>query len=297
LIAGLHVAAVVTLTRWSRDPGTRLTQNVVWLNGSMGQPDRPSAKPSAQPQSLSTPLPAVTPPEEDETEDEEQPALARATSDIKLPATPQPTATAKPAVTATAAPKVKVTPPRHPKPKPTAKPSPKPSPKKLVVAKAAARATPPALKSEEVEPKRDSPNETPGPIMAPTATPSSSAAAAEPGGAKGLARGNGGRAGGGAGQGRFGWYGSMLHDRFYSEWVQPGNVPAASGGNSVLVRLRIEKDGRVSSFDIVRPSGNAEIDESVRAAAKRVTQVDPLPTGLGSGEHYDVKIKFELSSD
>jgi TonB family protein len=89
----------------------------------------------------------------------------------------------------------------------------------------------------------------------------------------------------------------MLHDRFYSEWVQPGAAGAAGSSNSVLVRLRIEKDGRVSVFDIVKPSGNAAIDDSVRAAAKRVTQVDPLPAGLGSGDHYDVKIKFELSSD
>lgn len=87
----------------------------------------------------------------------------------------------------------------------------------------------------------------------------------------------------------------MLHDRFYSEWVQPGNISNGSGANSVLVKLRIEKDGRVSTFDIVRPSGNAAIDESVRAAAKRVTQVDPLPSGLGNGDHYDVKIKFELT--
>ena len=89
----------------------------------------------------------------------------------------------------------------------------------------------------------------------------------------------------------------MLHDRFYSEWAQPTNIDASSAKKSVLVKLRIERDGRVSSFDIVRPSGNPGIDDSVRAAAKRVTQVDPLPAGLGNGDYYDVKIKFELSSD
>jgi len=28
-----------------------------------------------------------------------------------------------------------------------------------------------------------------------------------------------------------------------------------------------------------------------------VTQVDPLPAGFGNGDHYDVKINFELSPE
>jgi hypothetical protein len=39
------------------------------------------------------------------------------------------------------------------------------------------------------------------------------------------------------------------------------------------------------------------VDESVAAVAKRVTQVDPLPTGLLKGDHYDVRINFELTND
>ena len=88
----------------------------------------------------------------------------------------------------------------------------------------------------------------------------------------------------------------MLHDRFYSEWAQPTRV-ASREKNSVLVKIRIEKDGRVSNFEIVRPSGDAELDQSVAAVAKRIAQVAPLPDGLGNGEHYDVKISFELSSE
>ena len=98
-------------------------------------------------------------------------------------------------------------------------------------------------------------------------------------------------------QSQFGWYGSMLHDRFYSEWAQPTTVANAGGKNSVLVKLRIEKDGSVSSFEIVRSSGNAELDDSVKALANRVNHVEPLPDGLGKGDHYDVKINFELNSD
>ena len=40
-------------------------------------------------------------------------------------------------------------------------------------------------------------------------------------------------------------------------------------------------------------SGNVVMDESVMAAARRVSQIDPLPPGLGSGS-YTVNINFEL---
>src|SRR5438067_9461279 len=89
----------------------------------------------------------------------------------------------------------------------------------------------------------------------------------------------------------------MLHDRFYSEWVQPTTLATAGSKNSVLVKLRIEKDGRVSSFEIVRPSGSSDLDESVKALANRVSRVEPLPDGLGKGDHYDVKINFEINSE
>ena len=92
-------------------------------------------------------------------------------------------------------------------------------------------------------------------------------------------------------------YGRMLHDRFYSEWSQPTSSVASAAKISTLVRVRIEKDGRVSHFEIVRPSGNVLVDESVEAMGKRVTHVDPLPSTLRSSGHYDLKINFELNSD
>jgi TonB family protein len=89
----------------------------------------------------------------------------------------------------------------------------------------------------------------------------------------------------------------MLHDRFYSEWIQPTTSVAVGAKMSALVRIRIEKDGRISKFTIVRPSGNVVVDESVAAVAKRVTQVDPLPAGLGRGAFYEVNINFELNPE
>jgi TonB family protein len=95
----------------------------------------------------------------------------------------------------------------------------------------------------------------------------------------------------------FSWYGKMLHDRFHNEWIQPTTSVAIGAKMSALVRIRIEKDDRISKFTIVRPSGNVVVDESVAAVAKRVTQVDPLPKGLGGGAFYEVNINFELNPE
>jgi TonB family protein len=110
-----------------------------------------------------------------------------------------------------------------------------------------------------------------------------------------------GLGGGGTGIGssrasQFNAYASMLHDRFFSQWVQPTSVVATGSRMSALVKLRIEKDGRVSAFNIIRSSGNVVVDESVAAVAKRVTRVDPLPPGLGTS-FYEVNINFELKAE
>jgi TonB family protein len=92
------------------------------------------------------------------------------------------------------------------------------------------------------------------------------------------------------------YYGNMLHDRFYRAWQQPQTVVASGVKLSAVARIRIEKDGRISDFEIVKPSGNVLVDESVAAAGKKVTQVDALPSGIGSGGHYDVNVNFALNS-
>ena len=95
----------------------------------------------------------------------------------------------------------------------------------------------------------------------------------------------------------FGWYGSMLHDRFYKEWVQPTTVVASGAKFSALAKIRIEKDGRISDFKIVRSSGNVVVDESIEAVARRVTKVDSPPNELAKADHYDVNINFELKPE
>jgi TonB family protein len=89
----------------------------------------------------------------------------------------------------------------------------------------------------------------------------------------------------------------MLHDRFHKAWEQPKSIVATGAKMSTIVKIRIEKDGRVSKFAIVKASGNVVVDESVAAIAQRVTQVDPVPEGLAKNAYYEVKIDFELNAE
>jgi TonB family protein len=292
LIAAAHVAIILGLMRWSRAANDASGQSIVWMNGAAGDG-------TAQQQKSPAPREKFLPRKESKTErlreeDEDRPVLTSAPSEIQLPV-PKPSATFTPKPKPSATPKTKAT------PKTTPKPSPKPTPKKVTLAKA--KPSPKPKPKEEAGKSETTAAEKKKIVLAknePTETKSAAekSPATQTGSGRGTDAGNGvGRAGGSVNESQFGWYGSMLHDRFYSEWVQPTSVPDASGKNSVLVKLRIEKDGRVSSFEIVRSSGNPELDESVKALANRVTHVEPLPDGLGKGDYYDVKINFELNSE
>jgi TonB family protein len=304
LIAFAHILVIVGLIRWSRESKNASAQSVVWLNGGGGDGLVTEKK------NLPAPVKSPLPRKESRTEllkeresAEDRPYLASAPSEIQLPTPkPSPPPTATPVHTPKSKPKE--TPKPTPKPKATPKPTPKPSPKKMVLVKASpkpspiAKPTPEKTENEQVDVETEK-KEIAKPVVAkieekePKKSP-----AAQTGSDKGIAPGvGGGRVGGAGPESQFGWYGSMLHDRFYSEWVQPTTPAAAESKNSVLVKLRIEKDGRVSSFEIVRPSGNSDLDESVKALANRVGRVEPVPDGLGKGDHYDVKINFELNSE
>jgi TonB family protein len=288
LIGLAHVIVIYGLIRWGRAENNSGAQSVVWMSGGTGdgivtEQKTPSPRETSRPRSESKTSKARD-------EDEDRPVLTSAPSEIQLP-------TPKPSPTATATPKPKST----ATPKPKASPTPKPSPKKATLAKAKPSLKPKPKREEKEEVKSEAAeaekvvltkNETPAPKPAPEKTEN------QTGNGKGATSGTGGeRAGGSVNESQFGWYGSMLHDRFYGEWAQPATVVDAGSKNSVLVKLRIEKDGRVSSFEIVRSSGNAELDESVKALATRVSHVEPLPDGLGKGDHYDVKINFELNPE
>ncbi len=216
-----------------------------------------SPNPTPREEAHASPPPAEEPATPDE--DEDQSVVSATTNDIPA---------------ATPAPAPKATPSLTPRPKSSPKPTPKKS-KASPTPKATAIASKKPSDKKKSEPAKES---------------SASASSTGTGGI-------GGRASGAGNASQFSAYGRMLHDRFFSEWVQPTSVVASGVKMSVLVRVRIEKDGRVSDFALVRPSGNVVVDESVAAVAQRVTKVDPLPAGLGNGGHYDVNINFELNAD
>jgi outer membrane biosynthesis protein TonB len=297
LIALAHVALIAGLIRWSVEArNSPNAQSIVWLGdvgGASTATDPTTGEPP--PAKLSPSLePAL--PKTDEAERKE-PLLTAPKSEIELSTpTPIPTATPKPS------------PPPTPKPTPSSKPTPKSTPKKNVLAKTSPKPSPKVrsspTKSAEKAKKADA-NAEKKEIAKPA--PAKNGSSSQIGAGKTGSAGKGGhvrhgtdspgRTGGGSSASEFGWYGNMLHDRFYSAWSQPTTNIVSGAKISTLVKVRIEKDGRVSSFEIVKPSENIVVTESVAAIAKRVTQVDPLPTGLGDGDHYDVKINFELNTD
>ena len=288
LITLAHVALLLGLIRWSVEArNSSNAQSIVWISGAG---DLIAAEPnsSESPQPAMTPIPPPeTEPLEKDKEAEEAPLVPAAKSEIELASpTPEPTSTPRPTATPT------------PKPKATPRPTPEAIRKKAVPAKLARKPSPKAkpspTKSAEKAKKVDATAEKRKIAkIAPAKDESSSQTGAEKTGSTGKA----GSAGGGSSASEFGWYGNMLHDRFYSAWIQPTTTVASGSKISTLVNVRIEKDGRVSKFEIIKPSENVVVNESVAAIAKQVTQVDPPPAGIGNADHYDVKINFELNTE
>lgn len=283
LIAFVHVALIAGLIRWSLAARSAPdAESLVWLSGAEDLVAEKSESSAPPPTKISVPSVESEPLRPHEEEPEQSP-LTQARSEIELPKptpieTPVPKATPRPKAT----------------PKPTPKPTPRSTPKKTVLAKAIKssahpKSSLPKSKGEESDTNNDEKKN----AKIVNAKPKSSS---DNGSGKTGSAGKGGGAGGGSNASEFAWYGNMLHDRFHSAWIQPTtNVPSGSK-ISTLVKVRIEKDGRVSKFEIIKPSGNPVVNESVRVVAKQVSQVDAPPTGLIHGDHYDVKINFELNT-
>jgi outer membrane biosynthesis protein TonB len=279
LIALAHVALIAGLIRWSLAARSAPdAESLVWLSGAEDLASEKSESSASSPPKISAPSIESEPLKPDETE-KERPSLTETKSEIVLPKptpreTPVPKATAKPEAT----------------PKPTPKATPRSTPKKTVLAKATkSSAHPKSSPPKSTGDQTDASNE--------KKKSAKTKSSADNGAGKTGSAGKSASAGGGSNASEFGWYGNMLHDRFYSAWIQPTTTVASGTKISTLVKVRIEKDGHVSKFEIIKPSENVVVNESVSAIAKRVTQVDPPPTGLVKGDHYDVKINFELNTN
>jgi TonB family protein len=281
IIAVAHIAILIALVRWNREARPANLQSIVWMSGGGTDKAAQSAPAQTETATETTPPPETDAPPLSKPEEKDEPAAPTlAKSDLQLPPAPP-----SPTPIATPLPKPSLTPVPKASPKSTAKPTPKATPKKTVVAKATPKPSP---KKQATPADQEKKNDASRAEAADTMPASANA----PGGEKSGSTGPNGA----ARASEFSWYGKMLHDRFYSSWIQPTTSVAVGAKISALVRIRIEKDGRVSNFTIVRPSGNVVVDESVAAVAKRVTQVDPLPKGLG-GAFYEVNINFELNPE
>lgn len=275
LIAAVHLALLLAFARASRESDRPNLQSVVWMNAEAATAAVRNAAPERKDVAPETaPSPTVMAKVQERSE---VPTPTPANSDIVMPS-PTPTATRppKPSPTATA----------KPSPNPSEKPSPKASPKKSATPKPTPKESPKKEKNSEATPK---PAAEKKPSAKETATSTDKTSAEKSSGA--------GSGSGSSKTSEFAWYGSMLHDRFHKAWDQPTSSVASGAKMSTIVKIRIEKDGRVSKFAIVKPSGSVVVDESVAAIAKRVTQVDPLPEGLVKGAYYEVKIDFELNAE
>ena len=280
LIALAHVALIAGLIRWSvAARASTNAESIVWLGEDLaaGQSENEEA-PSVQREAHLD----QTKPLRDDQAEEEKSLVTAAKSEIELPS-PTPKPTPKP----TSTPKQSSTP--TPKPRVTPKTAPKPIPKKMLLAKASHKSLPKTKSSPAKSTEKSEKNEKSATTKAGTESHSGSGKAGSTT--------KGGSAGGGRSASEFGWYGHMLHDRFYSAWIQPTTSVPSGSKISTLVELRIEKDGRVSKFEIIKSSENVVVNESVAAIAKRVSEVDAPPDGLIKGDHYDVKINFELNTE
>src|SRR6266567_852983 len=236
LISLAHIVLIAGLIRWSVEArNSPNAQTIVWLGdvgGASAATDPTTAESPPAKLSLS-PEPSLQ--KADQPKGEE-PLLTAAKSEIELP-------TLTPIATAT--------------PKPAPSPTPKPTPKKIVLAKAtpaslreaaaggaspkpSAKAKPSPMKSAE---KKEQTAANPEKKKSGKPDSAKNGSPTQTGTGKIGSAGKGGHAGGGSSASEFGWYGNMLHDRFYSAWIQPTTTVASGAKISTLVKVRIEKDG------------------------------------------------------
>ena len=266
----------------------------------IAEPDPPMDEIEEPMPEFEEPIPQPTPPPvEKPVESEIVEPKATPIPAIPKPATPKP-ATPKPATPKPATPKPTTPKPATPKPatpKPaTPKASPKATPKASASPKPATSPKPAAASTDKGKATPSPDKKTAGNSGEKNAAKNAKVGGAGGGADKSAGTGKGsgtGKTGSGSGTGisQFGWYTEMIHDRYYSRWEQPVGI-----GEDVLttVRLRIMKDGTIAKHDMVKSSGNPQMDESVMSAVEKVTQIDPLPAGLGNGEYFDLNVAFKV---
>jgi outer membrane biosynthesis protein TonB len=213
--------------------------------------------------------------------------------DVAMLAKPTPTPTPRPRPTATPQPK-----PAPPKPETTPRPKPKPKPKPTATPQISTAGKPAATANVA---KLATPR--PG---ARVAAPRITDAGAKPDGAgtgKGNApagSGNSTNAGTKGGPGAAGGstaalqsYFKKVEQQFHREWKPPQTVAGSSREVEAHVRLRVAADGSVELFELVKPTGNVEVDKSIEEALQRVKLERP-PAELLKNGILEASVEFVL---
>lgn len=304
IIAGLHILLIAAIY-FSRIFSREKNPGVMWLDGggdaALAQKTN-GAGPEETPDNQTErekpePTPAASP---------EKRGTPAAPSEIVLP-TPTPKATI--AATPTPAPTPKSTPAPTPTPKTTPKPTPKPTLKPTPKKKKSPTPAPSPKKSASpkptAKPEKTDNNENGDSTGDESLSSSPSKSHGKdgtafsgvddpgaPGGKNGGKSPGNGHPDGTKNATEIGWYYAMIHDRFYSQWQQPTSIVDAEHLNAV-VKIRIEKDGHISSAELSKPSGNALMDESLMEAVRHVTKIDPLPDAI-EDSFCIVPIEFKL---
>jgi colicin import membrane protein len=87
-------------------------------------------------------------------------------------------------------------------------------------------------------------------------------------------------------------YADLIYTRYYQAWQTPD---ARDVRNPVKVEIVVARDGRVISTSIIRKSGDAQLDNSVRQALDRVSKLPAFPEGAKDLQRT-FRINFELKS-
>lgn len=83
-------------------------------------------------------------------------------------------------------------------------------------------------------------------------------------------------------------YYTIVHQKMYDAWSQPGSV---ARGLAAEASIRVARNGALLQRRVSRSSGDALMDQSVRAALDAVGKLPALPDSVG-GPHLDITIEF-----
>lgn len=82
----------------------------------------------------------------------------------------------------------------------------------------------------------------------------------------------------------------MVREKCYGAWTKPAGLASQT---SAMVKIRVARNGQVTSRTLVAPSGNAAMDASVMKAANAVTYITPLPSSYRES-YKDVTLEFKI---